>query len=305
MAQSRAAPGPAPVATLSVMTASIPASPSHVVPSRDETPIAVFSHRSAPGEDREDRRGPPILLVHGTGSDHTTWRVVAPLLADHPVHALDRRGRGASGDAPAYAAEREAEDIAAVAEALAAGHGTGITVAGHSLGGRLALAAALRTDAVARVLAYEGAPGQRTDSAAVEHEALLSRLRAGLERGDHDAVLAAFMLEAAGLPPDELTAFRASDLWPRRAATAPQIVRELDAALHDDAIGLEALSRVTRPVLQLTGSRSPARFGDAAAALHARLAGGQLVTIEGALHAAHHSHPAAFAEALRRFADGG
>ena len=36
------------------------------------------------------------------------------------VHAIDRRGRGASGDTPPYAIEREFEDVAAVAEALAA-----------------------------------------------------------------------------------------------------------------------------------------------------------------------------------------
>lgn len=101
-----------------------------------------------------------------------------------------------------------------------------------------------------------------------------------------------------------MATFRASGLWPLRAATAPQIVRELDAALHDEALGRNALAGVTQPVLQVTGSRSPARFRAAVAALHARLADGRLETIEGARHAAHHSHPDAFASALRRFVDG-
>jgi pimeloyl-ACP methyl ester carboxylesterase len=253
-----------------------------------------------------DGPGAPVLLVHGTGSDHTTWRAVAPLLVDgRPVHAMDRRGRGASGDARPYAADREAEDTAAVAEALASRNDAPITVAGHSLGGRLALAAALRTDAIARVLAYESAPAPRTDGESQAHEALLARLRAHLEQGDGDAVLAEFLREAGGLPEAELEAFRASPLWPVRTATAPQIVRELDAVLHDDAIGIDRLAGVRQPVLQLTGSRSPARFGDGAAALHVRLARGRLETIDGALHAAHHSHARAFAGALRRFADGG
>jgi pimeloyl-ACP methyl ester carboxylesterase len=249
--------------------------------------------------------GAPVLLVHGTGSDHTTWRAVAPLLSgERPVHALDRRGRGASGDTAPYAAEREAEDIAVVAEALAAGHGAPISVVGHSLGGRLALAAALRTDTIARVLAYEGAPGSRSGAEARAHEALLARLEALLDRGENDAVLETFLREAGGLPVDELAAFRASDLWPHRAATAPLIVREMDAVLHDAAIGLDALAGVTRPVLQVTGSRSPAAFRDGAAKLDARLAHGRLEVIDGARHNAHHTHPGAFARVARRFAEG-
>jgi len=280
------------------MTPPFPDAPSLLVPSRDGTAIAVFTAGHG--------RGAPVLLVHGTGSDHTTWRAVAPLVSgERPVHALDRRGRGASDDTKPYAAEREAEDIAAAAAALAANHGATITVVGHSLGGRFALAAALGTDAIARVLAYEGAPGSRTGAQARAHEALLARLRAHLERGDQDAVLEAFLREAGGLRASELGAFRASDLWPRRAATAPLIVREMDAVLHDDAIGIEALAGITQPVLQVTGSRSPAGFRDGAAALDARLARGRLEVIEGARHNAHHTHPDAFARAVRRFAEGG
>ena len=57
--------------------------------------------------------------MHGSTADHTTFRVVGPRLARRfRVHAIDRRGRGASGDAPAYAIEREFEDLAAVADAV-------------------------------------------------------------------------------------------------------------------------------------------------------------------------------------------
>ena len=74
------------------------ASPSLVVPSPDGTPIAVFTSGV----------GPPLVLVHGATADHTTFRVVGPLLArDFTVHAIDRRGRGASGDASRYTIERE------------------------------------------------------------------------------------------------------------------------------------------------------------------------------------------------------
>ena len=218
-----------------------------------------------------------------------------------PVHALDRRGRGGSGDGPRYDAAREVEDVAAVAEALADEHAAPVAVVGHSLGGRLALAASPRTGAIGWVVAYEGAPGTPGDPARSAEEALLARLAADLAVGDHDAILATFMREAVGMPEDELAAFRASDLWARRAATAATIVRELDAALHADAIALDALAAATVPVLQLTGSRSPARFRDGAAALDARLAHGRVVRVDGARHAAHHSHAAAMVAAIDAF----
>ena len=75
------------------------------VASADGTPIAVW--RSG--------NGPPLVLVHGTAADHSRWAPVLPALAARfTVLAVDRRGRGASGDARDYALEREAEDVAAV-----------------------------------------------------------------------------------------------------------------------------------------------------------------------------------------------
>lgn len=64
------------------------------VHSRDGTPIAY----------RRSGTGPPLLLVHGTMADHTRWTPVLPPLERHfTVYALDRRGRGGSGDAEPYA----------------------------------------------------------------------------------------------------------------------------------------------------------------------------------------------------------
>jgi pimeloyl-ACP methyl ester carboxylesterase len=275
------------------VVAPFPDRPSRRVPSPDGASIAVFSAGD----------GPPLLLVHGTSADHRTWRVVAPVLATRwTVHAIDRRGRGDSTDGPdPYAARRELEDLAAVAEVLADAAGVAaIPVVGHSLGGRLALAATPRTSAIWRVVAYESAPPSALRPPGAR-DALLDALRADLARGDHDALLARFMRDAVGMPEPDLAAFRADPIWPLRAAAAPTIVRELQAVDEDPAIGMDALATVTVPVLQLVGSAGTAGFHEAAAALDARLAHGRLEVIEGARHAAHHSHPAAFIEAVERF----
>ena len=267
--------------------------PERRVASRDGTPVAVFGL----GRSRSGTR--PLLLVHGTSGDHRTWRVAGPILAQRRrVAAMDRRGRGDSGDAAAWAVEREVEDVAVVAEALAAESGASVDVVGHSLGGRLALAAALQTPAIRRVAVYEAMV-----SRSAAEPALVAELRSRLDAGDLDGLLAAFMTDVVGMPAEELTAFRADPIWERRAGAGPTIVRELEAAVSAPALALEALARVRVPVLQLVGSASPSRFLDGARALATRLADGRLEVIDGARHGAHHRHAAEFCARVEAFLD--
>jgi pimeloyl-ACP methyl ester carboxylesterase len=103
--------------------------------------------------------GPPLVLVHGTTADHARWATILGLLEPHAtVHAIDRRGRGASTDGPAYAIERENEDIAAVVDHVAAVSGQKVDVPGHSYGGVVAYGAAQLTDNVRALVLYEGWP---------------------------------------------------------------------------------------------------------------------------------------------------
>ncbi|MGZ8437342.1 MAG: alpha/beta fold hydrolase [Candidatus Limnocylindrales bacterium] len=263
--------------------------PSRRVASADGTPIAVFTTGD----------GPPLILVHGASADHTTFRVVGPRLAHwFTVHAIDRRGRGASGDTLPYSIEREFEDIAAVAETLAGATGRPVPVFGHSYGGRCALGAALAGDRVGRVICYEGAPAPPGSS--YEPGELRDNLRARLAAGDLDGLLAAFMTRVVGMSAADLAAYRADPIWPVRVAAAGTIPRELDAEA-DAAGSLERLGTVRRPVLQLLGSDSRAIFRQATIALDGRLADGRIVEITGARHAAHHTHPDVVVEAVRAF----
>jgi pimeloyl-ACP methyl ester carboxylesterase len=257
----------------------------------DGTSIAVFA--SGP------ERGRPILLVHGTTADHTTFRIVGPRFAEtHPVRAVDRRGRGASGDTLPYAIRREFEDVAAVADDLAAGSGLPVDVVGHSYGGRTALGAALLTESIGRVVCYEGAP--TPPGASYHPTGIEDRLRERLAAGDPDGALAAFMTEVVGMAPNDLAAYRADPVWPLRAAAAGTILRELDAET-DPAASLDALGTVRQPVLQILGGASLTVFRAATEALDERLADGRIVVIDGARHAAHHTHPDAFVAAVEAF----
>jgi pimeloyl-ACP methyl ester carboxylesterase len=241
------------------------------------------------------------VLVHGAAADHTTWRVVGPRLAQRfSIWTLDRRGRGASGDGPEYAVEREFEDVAAVAAALAGDSGAPIPVVGHSFGGRVALGAATLAPAIGRLVVYEGAPSppDRPYQAAD----LVGRLAALRDAGAAERLLETFLAEVVGMSDADLTAYRANPVWPDRVAAAPTIVRELQAEASP-AAGLEALGRVGVPVLQLLGSASRAPFHAATAALAERLPRGQVALIDGARHAAHHTHPDRFVAEVLRFLD--
>jgi pimeloyl-ACP methyl ester carboxylesterase len=263
--------------------------PSQRIASADRTPIALF----ASGD------GPPLLLVHGAAADHTTFRVIGPRLAtSFTVQAMDRRGRGSSGDTAPYSIQREFEDIAAVAEALAAEAGTPVAVLGHSYGGRCALGAALLTDRIASVICYEGAPAP--PGATYEPDSIKARVRARLEAGDLAGLLANFMTDVVGMTPEELAHYRADPIWPVRVAAAGTIPRELDAET-DPAATLDRLGAVRQPVLQVLGSDSRSIFREATLALDERLANGRVVEIAGAKHAAHHTHPDAMIEAVRDF----
>jgi pimeloyl-ACP methyl ester carboxylesterase/GNAT superfamily N-acetyltransferase len=263
--------------------------PVTLVQAPDGTAIARF----------DEGEGPPLILVHGAAADHTTFRVVGPRLAARfAVRAIDRRGRGASGDTLPYAIEREFEDVVAVADGLADETGRPVAVFGHSWGGRCALGAALRTSAIERVISYEGAPPP--GSMRYQEPGLVDRLAALDAAGRPDELLTTFLREVVGMNQDELDRYRADPIWERRVAAAPTIVRELRAET-DPAAGPDVLAAVRQPVLQLLGGASLPVFGEAIRALDARLADGGIVTIPGAKHAAHHTHPDAVVEAVTSF----
>jgi pimeloyl-ACP methyl ester carboxylesterase len=250
-----------------------------------------------------DARRPALLLVHGATADHTTWRAVGPAFAaSRRTFAIDRRGRGGSGDAGDYTIELEFDDVAAAAEVMATATGGPIDVVGHSYGGRVGLGASLRTPAIRRLVVYEGAPVPAGMS--YRPPGMVEAVRAALERGDSEAALSTFLAGIVGLSEAALEAYRADPVWPVRVAAAPTILREVEAEATS-AAGLEALGAVSVPVLLVLGSisRSPFRIGTDE--LARRLANARVATIDGAAHAAHHTHAAEFVRVVESFLDGG
>ena len=91
-------------------------------------------------------------ITAGTGWPSTRETANAGRLASRfTVYAVDRRGRGGSGDSQSYAIEREFEDVAAVVELIP----RPVDLLGHSYGGICSLEASLRTKNIRRLILYE------------------------------------------------------------------------------------------------------------------------------------------------------
>ena len=215
------------------------------VTSKDGTPIAYWTSGN----------GPPLVLVHGTPADHTRWRPLLPYLESHTtVHAMDRRGRGGSGDGQEYALEREYEDVAAVVDAVAEASGSAVDVYGHSHGGICAFGGATLTSNIRKLVLYEGWGLPNPEVYALPAD-LEERMDALLASGELDAVVETLFRELESMSEEDLSALRSAPSWPGRVAAAPTITRELRAE-RGARLDPEQAAKITVPVLLLTGENS-------------------------------------------------
>ncbi len=268
------------------------------IDSADESTLArVASRDGAEIAYGTSGEGPPLVLVHGTTADRTRWRPLLPYLEPHAtVHAVDRRGRGASGDAPDYDLAREFEDVAAVVDAVADASGSMVDVLGHSYGGLCALGAATLTSNMRRLVLYE--PPVNADASAFP--GVEERLDALLAEGNREAVVETFLREVAMIPEEELSALRAQPEWPARVAAAHTIVREFRGPLGRGFDPAQA-STISAPTLMLSGGDSPDYMKAATEFLAAALPDARVVVLEGQQHVADVLVPEVFADHVVAF----
>lgn len=203
-----------------------------------------------------------------------------PYLEPHvTIHALDRRGRGLSGDAPDYAVVREFEDVATVIDAVAQASGCAVDVYGHSSGGLFAFGAAALTPHVRKLVLYEGWPvAHRPDD--LFPPGLADRLDALLAEGDREAVVETFFGEVLDMPPAQFATYRSQPSWQHRVAAAHTIPREIRTE-HDVRWDPEMAASVSVPVLLLVGGESPDAMRGDPETVAAALPDARLVVIPG------------------------
>ena len=266
-------------------------SPPFPYPARMETIVSADGTQIA---FEKTGNGPPLVLVHGGVSDHTRWTpVLDGLSRSFTVFAMDRRGRGGSGDGPDYSLAREFEDVAALVRHC----GPGTRLIGHSFGALCSLEAALLVDNLSHLVLYEP-PFSPVGRADVD-PAFVARLQTLLDKGERDRLLADFYREIVHLDDAALDKLRASPAWPGRVKAAHTIVREMSFAdyVYDPA----RFAALTLPTLLLAGGDSQPGMTAAIFRLAEDLPNNRLEVMPGQNHIAMDTAPEMFTDLVTGF----
>jgi pimeloyl-ACP methyl ester carboxylesterase len=236
--------------------------------------------------------GPPLVLVHGSFSDHeTNWALIKPLIEEQfTVYAIARRGRGKTDATQGHSVEDESQDVAVLIESL----DEAVFLLGHSYGGQVALgAAALVPDSICKLVLYEP-PWPH-----IIRRDTLNRLEELAQAENWDALATTFCREVIALPEDELNHLRSSQLW-------PYILADTKATME----GIRALNRydfdpdrfrdLQFPVLLQIGTESP-RDLFVTDALAAVLPNVSVEVLPGQAHEGMNTAPDLYAESVSRF----
>jgi pimeloyl-ACP methyl ester carboxylesterase len=222
--------------------------------------------------------GPPVILVNAGPTDRTANAPLAGLLAPHfTVLNYDRRGRGDSGDTAPYAVDREYEDLEAIIDEA----GGSADVFGSSGGGILALEAAARGLAIAKLAVWEPPyilDGTRPPVPA-DYRQQLDKLQAAGRRGD---MVELFLTQAVGMPAEFVAPVRQSPFWPSMEAVAPALI--YDAMIVGDfSLPTARVAAIKVPTLVIDGGQTP-WLSATAQAVAAALPDAQRRTLEGQPH---------------------
>ena len=237
------------------------------VQSADGTTIAYDSR----GE------GPALVMVPGAFCDRKSFRSLAACLEpDFTVYLYDRRGRGDSSDAGAYAVEREVEDLEAVVSAA----GGAACVFGHSSGAALALEAAAAGVDIRRLAAYEppyAGEGGPTPELADD----LRRLAASGHRDE----AAALFLRTTGAPPQVIDMIKAGPDWPGMLAIAHTLPYDITLG-NGGEVPVDRLAKITARTLALAGGASAGWAVEAAETIAATVPDASMQVLPGQGHGA-------------------
>jgi len=256
----------------------------------------------------ERGRGAPVVILNGfTGCSESMSGTAAALSAGFRALSVDLVGHGQS-DKPAdprrYSMAACVEQLAALLDRLEIERAHWI---GYSMGGRAALAFAVaHPERVDRMLLVGASAGLADPTARAERiasdEALADRIeRDGVEPFvDYWMSLPLFESQRC-LGKEVLEAARAQRLRNSAHALANSL-RGMGSGAQTPLA--QSLPAVAAPVCLVVGA-DDAKFAAIACDLAARLADGQVASIDGAGHAAHLENPEAFAAVAMQFFEQG
>lgn len=249
--------------------------------------------------------GSPLVLVHGLGGTVENWRAIAPTLADrHRVIVPDLPGHGHSEALP------EARDLDAIVDAVFAvaevERAERAVWVGHSLGGTIALRAAVRRPDAVRGVVLAGAAGLGSSTRLGRVTVtLMGLVEPGKAIAPHREAWANSLLgrrvafgwwgvgDAAALEPDMAEAFFTGPAFHTKTRQAGRALLRTDP--------LAGVERIACPVLCLWGASDKwVKLDDGIE--YARRLGASLRAIAGCGHLLIGERPDACLAAIEEFA---
>jgi pimeloyl-ACP methyl ester carboxylesterase len=222
--------------------------------------------------------GPAIVLLNGAFRDHTIFDSLAPELAPHcTTYVYDRRGRGESGDSPAYAVEREIEDLAAVIDEAG---GQAVVFAG-SCGANLALEAAMSGVPISKLALHE--PFYVTEGYRRPPSDFTDNLRALLADDMRGEAAEYFLAKLLGLSPEAIADWRTGPLWATNEANAHTLPYDT-AICGDFNVPVHRLAAVQTATMVVNSNGTSDWLRAAARATAAALPNGSWVELPGSWH---------------------
>ncbi len=244
----------------------------------------------------DGRAGPPmVVLVHGSLDRSASFTRVVRRLDDLHTVAYDRRGYHRSRDALPLNATLagHVDDLVSVID------GRPAVVVGHSYGGDVAIAAALRPasrPSILAVAAYEP-PMPWLDVYRSAPDAAPRNSPVDSDTGDPEAAAQAAERFFRRMVGDASWERLPESAKAARRADGPALASELRAIRLAEAPF--DVARLSVPIIYGRGERSAARHRRSVAWLVEHTPGAELFEIEGASHGAHLTHPDAFAAMVR------
>jgi pimeloyl-ACP methyl ester carboxylesterase len=241
----------------------------------------------------------PVVLVHGSWTDHRTWDRIVPMLArSFLVVTYDRRGHSKSERAAGQGSIRE--DVADLAAVIEQSLRAPAHVVGNSFGGSITLRLASERPDLVRSMHVHEPPLRGLLADRGGQSSLASREQAVLgllEKGQTEAGARQFAETIVGsgswdrFPPER------RETWVLNALTFLDEQRDPEWL----ALDLSRLAAFSGPVLLTHGDQSDSTFALILDRLAGALPHAEKRLLSGVGHGPQVSHPTAYAEVIELF----
>ena len=236
--------------------------------------------------------GPPLVLVHGSFSDHhTNWgRIKQSLMRQFTVYSVARRGRAVTAATEAHGVVDEGEDVAALIESI----DEPVFLLGHSYGAQVALAAtAVLPDRVRKLILYEPPWPHiipQEQMAQLENLALVD---------DWVGLATVFFRDMLAVQVEELETLHATEPWNEIVADAKASLGDI-RALASYQFDPASFGNLRVPVMLQVGTESPRELyvTDALADV---LPDVRIEELAGQAHEGMNTAPEQYVESVSRF----